>query len=94
MHIKHLILKGNPISTFDPSIFMKMKRLERLYLDDSDEACWSTKGKWGKVISWIKIFRLVEICRRRIEAQAKTSSRLKVGTTPNVKNVNLYTLQL
>ena len=44
MHIKHLILKGNPISTFDPSIFMKMKRLERLYLDDTDEACWSTKG--------------------------------------------------
>jgi len=43
MHIKHLILKGNPISTFDPSIFMKMRRLERLYLDDSDEACWSTK---------------------------------------------------
>lgn len=43
LHIKHLILKGNPISTFDPSIFMKMRRLEKLYMDYNDESCWSTQ---------------------------------------------------
>lgn len=43
VQIKHLILKGNPIKTFDPSIFMKMRRLEKLYMDYSDDTCWSTQ---------------------------------------------------
>lgn len=57
VHIKNLILKGNPITTFDPSIFMKMRRLERLYLDYSDEACWSTSDllKFAAAASKLKL---------------------------------------
>ena len=43
--IKRLILTGNPIKSFNPMIFQKMKRLSSLEIDLHDDACWSTKGK-------------------------------------------------
>ena len=43
--IKKLILTGNPIKSFNPMIFQKMKRLSSLEIDLHDDACWSTKGK-------------------------------------------------
>lgn len=41
--IKRLILTGNPIKSFNPMIFQKMKRLSSLEIDFHDDACWSTK---------------------------------------------------
>ena len=43
--IKRLVLTGNPIKSFNPLIFQKMKRLSSLEIDLHDDACWSTKGK-------------------------------------------------